>query len=233
MVVVTLAAGRLRVRAHDGVSEVQVRTVQAKFAHDSRAVAAASSSSVVSSGDEVVVTVGDPDGRGRAPQVLVDVDVPTGARLRVEAGEAEVVCTGSLGELTARTSSGSVNAELVTGRTDIRTGRGPVSVHSCQGSTRVSSADGTVIIREVSGRLEVSGRSGDVHVWWLAGPAAISTSTGNVTVGWGRGRLVRLDLDTTGGRVQTGLTSDPEAAEAVVVRTISGDVRVEPADGLR
>lgn len=227
---VTVPAGRLRVRGRDGITGVQVRTLGAKVAQDARAALAASSSSVVSSGESFVVSVGDPGGRGRAPQVLVELDVPTGTRLRVDAGEAEVVCTGSLGALDARTSSGSVNAELVTGPTAVRTGRGPVSLHRCEGPASISSADGTVIVREATEKTDVTTRSGDVHVWWLAAPATVRTSTGNVRLGWDRARPVRLDLTTTSGRLQLGVTSTPEATDELAVRTISGDIRIEPAD---
>jgi len=155
--------------------------------------------------------------------------VPVGADVDVDAGEAEVVCVGRVGDLRARTTSGSVHAEQVDGQLDVRSGRGPVTVHLCRGQSEIAVSDAGVIVRAAEGPLTVRGRSADIHVWWLSAPAQLSTSTGNVRVGWDQSRPVTLDLQTGTGRLDVGVPDEPGAEARLSVRTIAGDIRVTPA----
>ena len=225
-----MIAGRVRVHADPDVHTVQVRSVEAKLPSDGRAVAAAAAASVTQEADRARVEVVDPPGRGRSPQVMIEVVVPVGTHVRADTGEAEVVCTGTVGDLWARTSSGSVHAEVVTGTLDVRSGRGPLTVHRCSGRAHVSVSDAGIIIRMAEGPLRVQGRSGDVDVWWLTATAEISTTTGNVRVGWARGRPVSLELPANAGSVSSDVPNDQGAVERLAVATISGDVRVSAAD---
>lgn len=225
-----MGAGRLMVRADPAATAVRVDGVRAKLATDPRAVQAAAGASVESLDGRLRVHVSEPPGRGRSPQVLVEVTVPEGTSVTAEVEEAEVVCIGRVGDLSARTVSGSVHAEHVTGRLDVRTGRGPVTVHLCQGPAEITVADAGVIVRACEAPLRVNGRSGDVDVWRLSATADLSTSTGNLRVGWARGRPARLDIRTGTGRRQVSVPDDPQAADVLTVRTISGDVRVSPTD---
>lgn len=226
---IVATAGRVLVRAAPDVPRVHVRSVRAKLSSDARAVAAAEAVSVDTVDGRFTLRVPDVAGRGRTPQVVVELDVPVGSSLDADVGEAELVCSGPIGSLTARTTSGSVHAEQVSGDLDVATGRGPVTVHEVTGSATVAVADAVVIIRVAGGPLTVRARSGDVHVWRLAAAAQVSTSTGNVRLGWTRGRPVRLDVQTSTGAVQLDVPQRPDAPDAVSVRTISGDVRVTPA----
>jgi hypothetical protein len=230
LVDVRMTAGRLMVRADSAATDATVESVRAKLASDSRAVAAAAAVAVASVDGRLLVELPEPPGRGRTPQVLVEVRVPEGASVAAEAFEADVVCTGRVGALYARTTAGSVHAEQVSGRLDVRSGRGPVTVHLCEGPADVAVADAGVIIRACAGPLRINGRSGDVHVWWLAASATLSTSTGNLRIGWARGRRVNLDVQTGTGRLDLGVANDPNATDVLTVRTISGDVRLTPAD---
>lgn len=213
------------VRADPSRAGVEVTSVRAKVSRDARAAVAASSVAISQVNGAVTVNVPDVEGRGRSPQVLVEVAVAVGVDVRATVGAAEVVCVGPVGDLRVRTTSGSVHAEQVAGTLEVRSGRGPVTVHRCSGSAELSVSDAGIILRAVEGPLTVRGRSGDVDVWWLASPARISTTTGNVRLGWAEGRPVALDLRTTGGRISTDLASDPDAP-ALHVSTISGDIRV-------
>lgn len=227
---VALADGRLRVHALADVYEVQVVSVRPRLSTDARAARAAAEVAVEQAEGGFRVSVPDV-GRGRPPEVLLDLVVPLGATLQADSGAAEVVCTGRLGRLQVRASSGSVHAETVDGPLQVSTARGPVTVHHCHGPVTVSTASGVVLLREVTQPATVTTGSGDVHVWWLAAPARVATSTGNVRLGWARGRPVALDLATTGGRVQVGVPS-VGGGDLVQVVSVSGDIRVEPADRL-
>jgi DUF4097 and DUF4098 domain-containing protein YvlB len=224
-----MTSGRLVVRTVDGASGVSVKSVTAKLATDARAVAAAAAVTMQTTNGQVRIQVPEAPGRGRSPQVLVEVHVPVGADVSADAGEAEVVCVGRVRDLTARTTSGSVHAEQIDGRLDVRSGRGPVTVHLCRGPSEIAVADAGVIVRAAEGPLTVRGRSADIHVWWLAAAGQLSTSTGNVRIGWDQTRPVALDLQTGAGRLDVAVPDDPAAEARLRVRTIAGDIRVTPA----
>lgn len=226
---VLATAGRVLVRAAGDVEHVGVRSVRAKLRTDARAVAAAAGVSVENVDGRVRVQVPEAPGRGRTPQVLVELDVPAGTSVDADVGEAELVCSGPIGSLVARSTSGSVHTEQVTGDLDVATGRGPVTVHHVVGAATVAVADAVVIVRAAEGPVTVRGRSGDVHVWWMVASAQVTTSTGNVRLGWARGRPVRLDVQTSTGALALDVRHDPDASEVLSVRTISGDVRITPA----
>jgi hypothetical protein len=228
---VRLPAGRVVLRGTE-VPVPRLLSLAPRLPSDARAAAAVAAAVVTEGNEHLSVAITDPGGRGRLGQVLVEVAVPPDAHVTVDAGEAEVVCTGMLGGLTASTSSGSVHAEDVRGPLSVRTGRGSVTVARCAGPTSVTTSSGVIVLREVTGTATLTDRAGDVHVWWLSATAEVVTASGNVRLGWHRDRPVHLDLTTTGGRLQVSVPDDPQAPTAVRVSSIAGDVRVEPADPL-
>jgi hypothetical protein len=225
----TLHAGRLRVRAQAELSTPVVNAAGPKLRSDPVAVEHAQRLYVSIEGSIVRVQAPPPPARGRAPQLLVDVSVPLGTHVTADAGEAQVVATGSLGSLRAHTSSGSVSAETVDGRIDVRTGRGPVTIHDCGGGV-VDVSDAVVILRSSRGPLDVRGRSGDVHVWWMSAPATVATSTGNVHLGWAHDRPVHLDIRTEIGRRVITVPDSPSAPDTLSVTSVVGDIKVTPAE---
>ena len=225
----TLYAGRLLLRAEAGLSAPVVKVAGPKLGTDPVAVEHAQRLTVSVDGSSVRVHAPPPPGRGRAPQLLVDLSVPQGTHVWADAGEAQVVATGPLGSLRAHTSSGSVSAEKVTGRVDVRTGRGPVTIHACDGGV-VDVSDSVIIMRSSRGPLEIRGRSGDVHVWWINAPATVTTSTGNIRLGWAHDRPVHLDVRTElGSRVVT-VPDDPTSPDTLTAASVVGDIKVTPAE---
>lgn len=225
----TLHAGRLRLRAQDDLSAPVVNVAGPKLRSDLVAVEHAKRLSVSVDGTTVRIQAPPPPARGRAPQLLVDLSLPSGAHVWADAGEAQVVATGSLASLRAHTSSGSVSAETVVGRVDVRTGRGPVTIHDCDGGV-IDVSDAVVILRSSRGPLQVRGRSGDVHVWWVNAATAVTTSTGNVRLGWAHDRPVRLDIRTDLGRRSVTVPDDPSAPDTLAVTSVVGDITVTPAE---
>ncbi len=225
----TLHAGRLRLRAQADLSAPVVNAAGPRLHSDPVAVEHAERLSVSFDGSTVRIQAPPPPARGRVPQLLVDVSVPPGTHVSADAGEAQVVATGSLGSLVAHTSSGSVSAETVDGRVDVRTGRGPVTIHDCNGGV-VDVSDAVLIMRSSRGPLDIRGRSGDVHVWWINATTAVTTSTGNVRLGWAHDRPVRLDIRTELGKRDVTVPDDPSAPDTLTVTTVVGDITVTPAE---
>lgn len=227
-----MTAGRLLVRADDALDRPAVQRVAPKLSTDEDAAQLAAAVVVEDSGYGIRVAVPERSRRGRSPEVLVELAVPSGTEVHAHTGEGQVVGTGRLGGLLVRTSSGSVGVERVSGPVDIRTGRGPVTIHACEGGS-VDVTDAVVIIRESHGPLTVRGRSGDVHVWWIGDTTTVTTSTGNVRLGWADDRPVALHLTTDTGRQTVSVPQSSGAAASLTVRTITGDISVSPAQALR
>lgn len=226
-----MTAGRLLVRADDRLDRPEVQRVTPKLSMDEAAARAAAGVTVDDVADGIRVTVPETSRRGRPPELLIELAVPSGTQVDAHTAEGQVVGTGTLGGLLVRTSSGSVGVEKVSGPVDVRTGRGPVTIHSCGGGS-VDVTDAVVIIRESHGPLTVRGRSGDVHVWWLGDTTTVTTSTGNVRLGWTEDRPVALHLTTDTGRQAVSVPHASAADASITVRTITGDISVSPARAL-
>lgn len=224
-----MTAGRLLLRADDEHDRPVVRRIAPKLSTDEDAAQAAAGVTVDDVAHGIRVEAPKTSRRGRSPELIIELAVPSGTRVHARTGEGQVVGTGQLGELLVRTSSGSVGVEQVSGPVDVRTGRGPVTIHSCGGGS-VDVTDAVVIIRESRGPLTVRGRSGDVHVWWLGDTTTVTTSTGNVRLGWAEDRPVALHLDTDTGRQTVSVPHTSGADASLTVRTITGDIGVSPAE---
>ncbi len=223
-----MTAGRLMVRADDALDRPAVRRVAPKLSTDEAAAQAAAAVSIDEVTHGIRLTAAETPRRGRAPELVIELDVPSGTQVRARTGEGQVVGTGRLGSLLARTSSGSVGVEQVSGPVDVRTGRGPVTIHECGGGS-VDVTDAVVIIRESHGPLTVRGRSGDVHVWSVHDTTTVTTSTGNVRLGWATEQPVALHLTTDTGRQTVSVPQAPGADASITVRTITGDISVSRA----
>jgi DUF4097 and DUF4098 domain-containing protein YvlB len=137
--------------------------------------------------------------------VDVQIELPAGSRLRVEAGMAAVRSTGRLGECHVKTGAGEIRLDAA-GPVHLRTGAGDVTVD------------------RVAGQAEVSTGIGSVRITAIDGAATIRNSTGDTWIG-----------EVTGGvevRAAFGRISVDRAEQAVAAKTAYGDVRLgEVASG--
>lgn len=136
---------------------------------------------------------------GGAESIDVQIAVPAGSQLRVDAGMAAIRCAGRLGECHIKTGAGEILLEAA-GSVQLRTGAGAITVD------------------RVVGQAEVSTGTGSVRMGVVDGAAAIKNSTGDTWIG-----------EVTGGlevRAAFGRISVDRAQAAVAAKTAYGDIRL-------
>lgn len=189
---------------------------------------------------------------GSPGSVDLDVVVPTGSSLRLDAGYAEVEVTGRVDVCAVKTSYGDIRLDD-TGRLDIDSQGGSVTAGQVAGPAKVSSTYGRIRIREVAATADLATSSGDITVTratgdvtarsaygqvgigeQVRGTASLSGSYGTVTVGVPSGTAAYLDLRSDHGQVRSELERTPEPRPdveraAIRARTSYGDITIRRA----
>jgi hypothetical protein len=192
--------------------------------------------------------------RGGGESVDVQIELPTGSRLRGQAGLAGLRCSGTLGESHYKTGGGDITLEQVSGATELTTSTGAVRLDRAGGSTTIKNGNGDTWIGEVVGDLHVKAANGkiavdqagaavtaktangDIHLDEVGRGAIVAqTACGNVHVAVRSGVAAWLDLHTGFGHVHNLLdTSDhPGPSEDTVevrARSSFGDITIRRAD---
>lgn len=167
-----------------------------------------------------------------SPAFDVTVGVPPGSSCQVDTAAADLRCRGELGALTARTASGDVTADQVTGRTEVSTASGDVRL-SRSGPASVKTVSGDVRVGTAASDVTAVSVSGDVVIDQVTrGEVNARTTSGDITVGVAPGLSVQLDLSTLSGDASSELESSATAgdvAATVTCHSISGDVRLRRA----
>jgi hypothetical protein len=174
---------------------------------------------------------------GRPGSIDVTIDLPTGSRLRAEAGVATLRCTGRLADCQAKAGAGEIDLDSA-GPVDLVTGAGGVSVAVVTGKAEVTTA-GRVRLAEVDGPAVVRNASGETWIGTVTGPLRATSSNGSIAVDQADGdvtvktahgslRIGRVSrgtamLKTSMGEIEVGIA--PGTAALVDARTSLGNVR--------
>ncbi len=198
----------------------------------------------------------DPARNGWKSSFTVHVTAPLNSGIRIQSQSADVSVTGRAERLEARTASGEVRVDDVTGHSVVQTASGDIQVRS-SGSCDLRSASGEIRARAVTGEAVAHSTSGDVELDatggnvnartvsgeirvldLTAGRVELTTVSGDVEIGLHTGSLAAVDLSTVSGRTDTDLpVSDAAPAEQdddaprleLKVKTTSGDIRIRRA----
>lgn len=230
------AAAQVRVDYADGVLRVIGPKHTFDFSRQSRSVE---------------VTVDLPTGSGVTAEVQAGGFTGAGrfgaTRIKTAAGHLRVEHTGSLH---LKTSAGDVTVGRVTGTADVSTGSGRIRIGEIDGTGTVKNSNGETHIDAVSGDVRIRSANGDIRIEHagagvdaktshgnvrigevVRGKATLGTSMGDLVIGIAEGTAAWLEVDTSFGKVENGLTgalSPEEADETVEVRgrTSFGDIRI-------
>ncbi|HQZ33320.1 MAG TPA: DUF4097 family beta strand repeat-containing protein [Ilumatobacteraceae bacterium] len=184
--------------------------------------------------------------RGRSCRV--NVTVPAGTDVLVEAASADVRLSGRMGHVRIRTASGGVETDDAT-RLEISTASGDITGGAVDGNVSVSSVSGDCTLRTVggsidatltSGELRVDRCTGDISVRSTSGDTrvghcdgsdiSVRTISGDVRMGLPSGIRVEADITTVSGKASMPEPAAPSVAERrpvrVKLKTVSGDIRI-------
>jgi DUF4097 and DUF4098 domain-containing protein YvlB len=133
------------------------------------------------------------------------VTVPAGSRCDLDTAAAEISCVGTFASIKAKSASGAIGVETVTG---------PAELTNISGAVRLDQAD-TATVKTSSGRIEIGQVRGDLQVASVSGKVRIGTAQASVTA------------QTSSGRI----TIDSVATGKAQLESISGDVKVNVVPG--
>lgn len=209
---------------------------------------------VTGEGAATLIVDTDPARDGWKSAFTVHVTAPAASGIRIQSQSADIAITGPAALLDARTASGDVRVDEVTGRSlvqtasgdvtitatgecDIRTASGNIEVHSASGAAVAHSTSGDIRFAAPAGDVNARSVSGDIRILDVAvGRAEVVTVSGDVEIGIHAGSLVAVDLSTVSGATDTDFEVSDEApggdgdadgpALDLRVKTTSGDIRL-------
>lgn len=198
-----------------------------------------------------------PDVRFGTPELRLRVTCPRGAALDIRTKSADVEARGEYGAVEVKTASGDLEIDETTGSTRIKTASGDVQIErvgdaldvqsvsgdvdagTVRGDVRAQLVSGDVAVRDAGGSVNANTVSGDQRFEAVQnGRVQLKAISGNVTVGVRRGAQVYVDVNTVSGSTESELELGDTPGEEVpdtgrlveiLVKTVSGDVRIERA----
>lgn len=199
--------------------------------------------------DTVIVEV-EPSQRGRAADLLDDVQVafedgqlyvrgprgiafrsrsgldltikvPVGSTCAAKTASADLSCVGVVSAVQMNTASGDLTAASVTGDVTVRSASGDVLLDEVGGEFTMHTASGDTQVRQVSGTVRVNSASGDVAIGHCGGSVSTRTASGNVRLDGIASGLVQVNSAT--GDVQVAVV--PGIGVYLDLASLSGSVR--------
>ena len=160
---------------------------------------------------------------GKPGSIDVTIDLPTGSRLRADAGVAALRCTGRLARCQAKTGAGEIDLEN-TGPVELATGAGSISVGVVSGSAEVTSGSGRVRLTEIDGPAVVRNANGETWIGAVTGKLQVSASNGSISIDQADGDVTAKTANGSLriGRVSRGMTT---------LKTSMGEIEVGIAAG--
>lgn len=182
----------------------------------------------------------------------VSVTLPAGSRCWITTASADVTLSGELGSLAAKTISGQIAADAISGSAEVSTTSGRITINEAASQVSAKSASGAVGLGHVGSDVDVSTVSGKVEIGGAPADATVRTASGRVRIGnlsrgraeivtvsgevkvhVARGTGVYLDMTSVSGRV----TSELEPSETcdqvdlhLKCRSISGAIKAAKAE---
>jgi DUF4097 and DUF4098 domain-containing protein YvlB len=225
-VTVELGVGELRIAAADRADTiVEVRPSDAAKKSD---VTAAEQTRVELDGGRLLIKA--PKGwrqwslRGGGESIDVEVTLPAGSDVRVEAGVAAFRCAGRLGECHFKTGVGEIRVEQA-GPVQVQTGAGDITVERAVEHAELATGSGAVQIGSIDGTAEVKNSNGDTWIGEVTGELTVRAANGRIAVDHAHAGVAAR---TANGDVRLGEV----ASGAVLAQTGNGKLEIAIRDGV-
>jgi hypothetical protein len=242
LLAIRLRDGEVRIRAVDG-GAVRVRDANGNGLADSFAIEAAAGSLSLKAGRGLEIIVGPRSMRRGSHRQSpdLDIDVPRGATLVLEAASGDIEVDGLQGDQRYRTASGDVVLRGVSGKVSVEVVSGDVDLGATgEAQVTIRSVSGDIDVRAGTlSALQVNTTSGDIGVTGrLAGPGPFAIETVS-----GDGLLapdgdVRIEMTSLTGDLTSDLPGERvddrgrrslavgSGGPKVTFRSMSGDLHV-------
>lgn len=181
---------------------------------------------VSGSDNRVSIRVRHPNrGSWRGSGTVLEIQVPVGARVRVETVSADIDVQGVRGDLNLESVSGEVGIRGAGGRVRAEAVSGDVQFEGSSNDLEVQSVSGDVVVMGVDGAVVRAGSvSGDVDVrGGTFRDGTFETVSGSVSFAGALSRNGHFEFESHSGRVLLELTGEVNAT--FDLETFSGDIR--------
>lgn len=189
------------------------------------------------------ITIGKIDDRDLIRNISIDYDVTVPAQTRVNSrsGSGDLIISGLQLPATAKTGSGNVTVEHVSGEVHASSGSGDLRITSTKGSLYCDTGSGNVHADDIAGDVSANAGSGNIEVRQSAGGSVkASTGSGNIKLNGvkgglraqaGSGNIHAEGEPTTDWRLDAGsgnitLRVPSQASFNIDARTSSGSLKV-------
>jgi DUF4097 and DUF4098 domain-containing protein YvlB len=156
----------------------------------------------------------------------IEVHVPVGSRVQIDAFQAEITVSGVRGGVRAETVNGGISVTGATKDVDVQSVNGAVEVLGSGGRVHAESVNGRVTVKDAAGEVDASTVNGVLAV--IGGSferARLETVSGELRFEGALGRNATLDAETVSGGVDMALPAGTSADFSI--STFSGSVENE------
>jgi hypothetical protein len=161
-------------------------------------------------------------GWGRSGSVDLTVEVPEGSSLRADAGAADFLCDGRLGDVEVRTGVGNVRLDH-TGALRVHSGAGRFAVEETSGNAEVVAA-GDMSIGTVAGDADITNRNGKTWIGHVGGNVRVKSANGDITIDDAGGDV---NAKTANGSIRLGQL----ARGSATIKTAAGGLEIGIKEG--
>lgn len=162
--------------------------------------------------------------RGGDESIDVEVTLPAGSDVRVEAGVAALRCVGRLGECHFKTGVGEIRLEQA-GPVQVRTGAGDITVERAVEHAELATGSGSVQIDCIDGTAEIKNSNGDTWIGGVTGELTVRAANGRIGVDHAHAGVAAR---TANGDVRLG----DVASGVVLAQTGSGKLEIAIREGI-
>ena len=224
------SSGRVDFVTHD--DDTVVVTVESMTASAEEIVEA---TKIVAHGSLVKVSVPNRPGF-RKREILVRIEMPASATVKVSTVSADVECRGAVDQAIVKTISGDIRFETVVSSAEVKSISGDIEMVHSPTDISVSSTSGDIRLDHFSGQCIVKSVSGDclLHATG-AGEINVKTVSGDVSVLLEPDINIDVALQSVSGRLSSEIDLEGQgplvSGPALTIRskTVSGDVRIRRA----
>jgi putative adhesin len=156
--------------------------------------------------------------RGGGESVDVRIEIPSGSRLRGDAGVAGLHVNGSLGGCEYKTGVGDIQIDQA-GPVHLSAGVGDIAVQRASQRVEITTGSGSVRLGSVDGTAVVKGANGDTWVGTISGDLRVASANGSIVVDHSDAGVV---AKTTNGDVRL----NDIGGGSVVAHTALGKVEI-------
>jgi hypothetical protein len=162
--------------------------------------------------------------RGGGESIDVQIEVPSGSRIRGDAGIAALHATGPMGECEYKTGVGDIQVEQA-GSVHLSAGVGDITAQRVTQHAEINTGSGSVRLGSVDGTAVVKGANGDTWVGTVSRDLRVASANGSIVVDHSNENVV---AKTANGDVRLG----DIGGGSIVAHTSLGKVEVGIREGV-